>query len=98
MVAQQGVGKRVGDGLDVLDVQAEKVGIVALFDKDTLATVAPVVDVIVLAVFEWDQVVHGGVLPFRPARFTQTCQVLETWQVFARSLAQCCGDGFPELA
>ena len=30
MVAQQGVGKRVGDGLDVLDVQAEKVGIVAL--------------------------------------------------------------------
>jgi hypothetical protein len=35
---QQGVGKRVGDGLDVLDVQAEKVGIVALFDKDILAT------------------------------------------------------------
>jgi len=85
MVAQQGVSKRVGDGLDEFDVQAEKVGVVALFDKDILATVAPVVDVIVLAVLEWDQVVHGSALPFRPGRFIQTCQVSKTWQVF-RSL------------
>ena len=81
-----------------LTYKAEKVGGVALFDKDILATVAPVVYVIVLAILEWDQVVHGRALPFRPGRFTQTCQVLETWQVFARSLAQGCGDGFPELA
>ena len=71
MVAQQSVGKRVGDGLDVFDVQAEKVGIVALFDKDVFAIVAAIVDVIVFAVFKWSRLRHG-VFVRRPDRSLET--------------------------
>jgi hypothetical protein len=62
MVRHQAVGVGLGDGFDVVGVQLEKVGIVALLPEQSFATVAPtsagrhfaaIVDVIVLAVPKW---------------------------------------------
>ena len=60
VVAHQAVGEGVGDWLDVVSVELEKVGIVALFDKDVFAIVAAIVDVIVFAVFKRDGLGHAA--------------------------------------
>jgi len=71
MVAHQAVGEGVGDWLDVVSVELEKVGIIALFGKDVFAIVAAIVDVIVFAVFKWSRLRHG-VFVRRPDRSLET--------------------------
>ena len=52
VVFQEAVGVGVGDGGDVFLVELQEVGIIARFTVDILASVAPVVDVEILA---WSQ-------------------------------------------
>jgi hypothetical protein len=49
MVPQQAIGIRFRDRLDVLDVELQKVRVIALFDKNVLPVGAAVIDVIVHA-------------------------------------------------
>ena len=67
VIAHQAVGEGIGDWLDVVSVELEKVGIVALFDKDVFAIVAAIVNVIVFAVLKRNRLWHG-VFVRRPDR------------------------------
>ena len=62
MVSEQAIGVGVSDGHDVLGVQAQEMMIIAFCKEDRFTVVAPVIDVITLAVFEGDRfcfVAHG---------------------------------------
>jgi len=78
MVAHQTVGEGVGDWLDVVGVELEKVRIVALLYKDALAIVAAVVDVIVVAVFKWNRLRHSVLIRRPDRRFARPVRSMRT--------------------
>ncbi len=49
MILQQAIGKSFGNRLNVMRVEFEKVDVVAFFNKNILAVVAAIVDVVILA-------------------------------------------------
>jgi len=58
MVAEQAIGKSIGDGRDVFAVELHEVVVVAVLAENILAVIAAIVDVVILARFEWCEFLH----------------------------------------
>ncbi len=73
VIAEQAIGKCVGNGFDVVSVEPEKIGIVAFFSENVLAVDATIIDVIIDARLESDGLLHKrlSIDLGRPSRFSQ---------------------------
>ena len=58
VIAQQAVGERPRDRLDVFQVEPQEVAVIAFFDKEILAVIAAIVDMIILPILQW-RGIHG---------------------------------------